>query len=198
MSLVEGRTTELLDRLASSDPTPGGGSAAALAGAVAAALVEMVAAMPKTRTGAEEERRRLDEVRARARGEGVHLRALVDEDAVAFDAVIAARRLPKETEAQKVARKAAVDAAMTTAAEVPMRTARACLVILQDAVAAAEHGNPNARSDAITAAALAWGGLVGALENVRINVGAGADGAPPEAVDALAQAGREALKAVGL
>jgi methenyltetrahydrofolate cyclohydrolase len=189
---------DLLARIASSDPTPGGGSAAALGGAVAAALVTMVASMPKTRTGADEERRRLDGVRARAKVEGDSLLGLVDEDAAAYDAVIAARRLPKDTEAQKAARKAAFDDALRLAADVPMRTARACLAVLQDAVVAAEHGNPNARSDAVAAAALAWGGLVGALENVRINVGAGAAGASPEAVDAIAAAGRDALKTIGL
>jgi methenyltetrahydrofolate cyclohydrolase len=198
VTLVDLETTALLDRLASSDPTPGGGSAAALAGAVAASLVAMVAAMPKTRTGAEEERRRLEGVRAVALAEGERLRRLVDEDAEAYDAVIAARRLPKETDEDKRRRKQAVDDALRLAAEVPMRTARACLAVLQEAVAAAERGNPNARSDAITAAAIAWAGLIGALENVRINVGAGAEGALPEAVDALAQAGRDALKSIGL
>jgi methenyltetrahydrofolate cyclohydrolase len=191
-------TRELLARVASPDPTPGGGSAAALGGAVAAALVAMVASMPKTRTGADEERRRLEAVSAQARLEGDRLLGLVDEDAAAYDAVIAARRLPKDTEDQKAARKAAVDGALGKAAEVPMVTARACLAVLQGAVVAAEHGNANARSDAIAAAALAWGGLVGALENVRINVGAGAAGASPEAVDALAAAGRDALKTIGL
>ena len=198
MSLVDLKTAELLDRLASRDPTPGGGSAAALAGAVAAALVEMVASLPKTRTGSEDERQRLDGLRSLIHVEGERLRELVDEDAQAYDAVIAARRLPKETDADKQARQAAMSAALKTAADVPMRTARACLTVLQAAVAAADHGNPNARSDAIAAAAIAWGGLVSALENVRINIGAGAEGAPGEAVDALADAGRKALKSIGL
>jgi methenyltetrahydrofolate cyclohydrolase len=195
VTLADLTARELLARIASSDPTPGGGSAAALGGAVAAALVTMVASMPKTRTGADEERRRLDGVRALVTVEGDRLLGLVDEDAAAYDAVIAARRLPKDSEAQKAARKAAVDAALGKAADVPMRTARACLTVLQQAVEAAEHGNPNARSDAVAAAALAWGGLVGALENVRINIGAGA---APEAVEAIAAAGRDALKTIGL
>jgi len=198
VSLADLRTRDLLDRIASSDPTPGGGSAAALGGAVAAALVAMVGSMPKTRTGADDERRKLDGARAIAQAEGEHLRGLVDEDAAAYDAVIAARRLPKDTEEQKAARKAAMDAALRHAADVPMRTARACLAVLQQAVVAAEIGNPNARSDAVAAAALAWGALVGALENVRINVGAGAVGASADAVDALAAAGGDALKSIGL
>jgi formiminotetrahydrofolate cyclodeaminase len=198
VSLADLRTRDLLDRIASSDPTPGGGSAAALGGAVAAALVTMVASMPKTRTGADDERRKLDDVRALVQAEGERLRGLVDEDAAAYDAVIAARRLPKETDAEKAARKEAMSAALRHAADVPMRTARASLAVLQQAVVAAEIGNPNARSDAVAAAALAWGALVGALENVRINVGAGAVGASADAVDALAAAGRDTLKAIGL
>jgi formiminotetrahydrofolate cyclodeaminase len=198
VTLVDLTTAELLDRIASPDPTPGGGSAAALAGAVAAALVTMVAAMPKTRTGSGDERRRLDDVLASARAEGERLRRLVDEDAAAYQAVIAARRLPRETEGEKAARQQAVEAATSAATDVPLRTARACLAVLQQAVAAAEHGNPNARSDATSAAALAWAGLAGALENVRINLGPGAAGPAAESADALDQAGRAALKAAGL
>jgi formiminotetrahydrofolate cyclodeaminase len=198
VSLLDLKTAELLDRLASSDPTPGGGSAAALAGATAAALVAMVAAMPRTRTGADEERRKLDAARALASVEGRRLRGFIDEDARAYDAVLAARRLPKDTDEQKAVRKAAMDQALGRAADVPLRTARACLIVLQEAVVAAEHGNPNARSDAVAAAALAWGGLVAALENVRINVGGGATGIAPETIDALAEGGRAALAPLGL
>ncbi|MFI5006279.1 MAG: cyclodeaminase/cyclohydrolase family protein [Solirubrobacterales bacterium] len=160
---------ELLDRFASPDPTPGGGSAAALAGALGAALVSMVCAMPKTRTGAAPERARLDAALAWAREAGERLRALVEEDTRAYDAVMAAYRLPKGTDEEKAARKAAIAGAMVRATEVPLETAEACLVVLKAAEEAVSHGNPNALSDARTAAALGWAGLVGAAENVRIN-----------------------------
>jgi len=88
-------TTDLLDRFASQDPTPGGGSAAALAGALAAALVEMVANLPKTRTGAPEEREKLDDAKASAGKAGARLRQLVDLDTEAYNGVTAAYRLPK-------------------------------------------------------------------------------------------------------
>src|SRR5256886_1827616 len=164
-------TTELLDRFASVDPTPGGGSAAALAGATAAALVTMVCRMPKTRTGDTRERGRLDEALAQATQAGRRLRELVEEDSAAYDAVVAAYRLPKATDEEKAARRRAVDAAVSVATEVPLRTAEACLLVLAAAEAAAGNGNPNAASDARTAAALAWAGLRGAAENVRINLG---------------------------
>jgi formiminotetrahydrofolate cyclodeaminase len=198
VSLVDLKTGELLDRIRSTDPTPGGGSAAALSGALAAALVGMVASMPQTRSGSDDDRRSLDEARRTAEAEGAQLRVLVDEDAAAFDAVIAARRLPKATDDEKARRQEAIASAFQHASDVPMRTAAACLAVLRAASLAAAHGNPNARSDAITGAALAWAGLVGALENVRINLESKPDGAAREKVEDLAREGRRALADIGL
>jgi formiminotetrahydrofolate cyclodeaminase len=162
-------TADLLDRFASSDPTPGGGSAAALAGATGAALVLMVAGMPRTRTGAPEERTRLEAAQGWAREAGSRLRRLVDEDSRSYDGVVAAYKLPKASDAEKAARKEAMGRAMALATDVPLQTAEACLVVLKAAQEAAEHGNPSALSDVRTAGALAWAGLLGAAENVRIN-----------------------------
>jgi formiminotetrahydrofolate cyclodeaminase len=196
LSLLDLSARALLDRLASTDPTPGGGSAAAWAGATGAALVAMVGAMDKTRTGAPDERTRLDAARARAETVGAALRSLVDEDSAAYDAVMAAYRLPKGTDEEKAARKAAIQAALDRATEVPLHTAEACLVVLQEAVTAAADGNPNATSDALTGGALAWAGLRGALENVRINT---KDGHPARArAQELATAAAEALARLGL
>jgi formiminotetrahydrofolate cyclodeaminase len=192
-------TADLLDRFASSDPTPGGGSAAALAGAAGAALVLMVTGMPKTRTGAPEERARLDAARGWAREADARLRRLVDEDSRAYDAVVAAYKLPKGTDAEKAARKEAVARAMAFATEVPLETLEACLVVLKAAQEAAEHGNPNALSDARTGGALAWAGLQGAAENVRINapsLGEAAAGAL-EQVDKALREGRERSGTLG-
>jgi methenyltetrahydrofolate cyclohydrolase len=169
VGLLELGAHDLLERFASSEPTPGGGSAAALAGALGAALVGMVAGMAKTRTGAAEERVRLEAALGRARAAGARLRALVDEDSAAFDGVMAAFRLPKATDEEKAARKAAIAAANVRATRAPQETAEQCLEVLGAAVEAAACGNPNALSDARTAAALAYAGLLGALENVRIN-----------------------------
>jgi len=171
-SLLDLRVRDLLDRLASTDPTPGGGSAAALSGATGAALVAMVCAMPKTRTGAGEERGRLDTALGRAREASSRLRSLVDEDSAAFDAVMAAYRLPKATDEEKGARKTAIALAMAGATQVPVQTAEACVVVMRAAVEAAQNGNANALSDARTGGAMAWAGLLGAAENVRINAGA--------------------------
>jgi formiminotetrahydrofolate cyclodeaminase len=170
VSLLDLPAGALLDRFAATDPTPGGGSAAALAGAAGAALVAMVCAMPRTRTGGAEERGRLDTALGWAREAGARLRRLVDDDTAAFDAVMAAFRLPKEAEEDKARRREAVAAATARATEVPLQTAESCLVVLSAAAEAVRHGNPSAASDARTGAALALAGLGGALENVRINV----------------------------
>ena len=142
MPLLSLAAADLLDRFASPDPTPGGGSAAALAGATAAALVVMVCAMPKTRSGDPGERGRLDAALADARAAGDRLRKLVDEDAAAYDGVVAAYRLPKANDDEKAARKRAVDAAMAVATDVPLRTAEACRAVLAAAATAAATGTP--------------------------------------------------------
>jgi len=198
VSLLDLSSSELLDRLASPDPTPGGGSAAALAGAAAAALVAMVAAMPKTRTGTPDERAALDAALARSVEQGEILRRLVTEDALAYDAVIAARRRPKGTDAEKTVRAAAMDAGLARAAEVPLHTAEACLVILGQAAVVLTHGNPRAESDVRTAAALAWAGLTGGLLNVRANLESEAPSPLSRKADELQSAARQALVAVGL
>jgi formiminotetrahydrofolate cyclodeaminase len=200
MTLLDLEVGALLDRFASPDPTPGGGSAAALAGATGASLVAMVCAMPKTRTGTEAERERLRMALDWAREASARLRGLVDEDSAAYDAVIAAYRLPKITDADKSARKAAVATAMSGAIAVPLRTAEACLVVMRAATEALAHGNPNATSDAKTGGALAWAGLLGAAENVKINVGPGADASGDDAdrVGALVAEGRSLFSSLGL
>ena len=170
MSLLDLSSRELLARFASAEPTPGGGSASALAGAVGAALVVMVASMPKTRTGMPQERARLDTARAWATEALERLGRLVDDDSAAYQSVVAAFGLPKATETEKAARKEAIAAGLRRATEVPLDSAEACLVVLRAAVEAAAHGNPNALSDARTAGALGLAGLLGALENVAINL----------------------------
>jgi len=186
-SLLDLPGRQLLDRFASTDPTPGGGSAAALSGATGAALVAMVCAMPKTRTGAAEERGRLDTALGWAREASSRLRGLVDEDSAAFEAVMAAYRLPKATDEEKAQRKEAVARAMSHATRIPVQTAEACLVVMKSAVEAAQNGNPNALSDARTGGAMAWAGLLGAVENVRINAKPG-DAMLEEAETALRDA----------
>ena len=170
MTLLSLKTTDLLDRFASSDPTPGGGSAAALSGALAAALVEMVAGLPKTRTGAPQEREKLDAAKEAAARAGARLRQLVELDTDAYNAVAAAYKMPKTTDGEKAARSVSISKAMRQATEVPLETCERVAEVLRAAAQALAHGNPNAASDARTAMALCRAALDAGAENVRANV----------------------------
>lgn len=170
MTLLSLKTSDLLDRFASNDPTPGGGSAAALAGALAATLVQMVAGLPKTRTGAPEEREKLDGAKASAAKAGARLRELVDLDTDAYNAVTAAYRLPKATDDEKAARSAAIKAAMRNATEVPLESCERSIEVLRAAALTLAHGNDNAASDVRTAISLCRAAIDSAAENVRANV----------------------------
>src|SRR5262245_25106844 len=117
--------TDLLDAFGSPDPTPGGGSAAALIGALGASLLAMVAGLPKTRTGVPAEREALDAARADLQRLQRTLIELVDRDAAAYDLVVAAFRKPKGTDEEKARRSAAIQDALRVATEVPIETYRA-------------------------------------------------------------------------
>jgi formiminotetrahydrofolate cyclodeaminase len=161
---------QFLGNLASQAPTPGGGTAAAVAGALGASLVEMVAALTLAKekfAPAHDVMRSFTEAARLARTEFV---SLAREDSEAYDAVVAARRLPKETEEQKSARSKAVEIANREATEVPMRTARVAARLLALLPELVEKGNPNALSDAGAAALLLEAAAEGALLNVGINL----------------------------
>jgi formiminotetrahydrofolate cyclodeaminase len=159
-----------LARLASSSPTPGGGAVAALAGALAAALGHMVASLTvgkKKYADVEPEFRRVMPGLLAAID---RLQILMDEDAHAFDAVMAAMKLPKDDDAQVKARDAAVEAATVRAAKVPLETLNLISTLLPAIRLAAEKGNAHAVSDAGMAALLVICGAKAAAMNVRINV----------------------------
>jgi len=161
---------DFLAALGSDAPTPGGGTAAAAAGAMGASLAEMVARLPLSKEKYAESHdamRPILEAGQLAREEFV---ALAREDSEAYDAVVAARRLPKDTDEQKAARQNAIALANRRAAEVPMRTARAAARLLAALPELAEKGNPNAVSDVGAAALLLDACAEGALLNVGINL----------------------------
>jgi formiminotetrahydrofolate cyclodeaminase len=170
LRLSELTITALLDRLASSDPAPGGGSAAALAAAMGAGLVAMVAELTLGRPAYAEHEATISRLRDEAQARRVLLLELAEEDAVGYDAVVTARRMPKETEAGREARAQALHVAMLDAARVPMRAAVVAGEVLELAEEIAPIGNRNAVSDAGVAAQLAAAGLRGAILNVRINL----------------------------
>ncbi|HEY1435027.1 MAG TPA: cyclodeaminase/cyclohydrolase family protein [Thermoanaerobaculia bacterium] len=159
-----------LAALSSDAPTPGGGTAAAAAGAMGAALADMVTALTLSKekyASAHEAMRPISEASKLARTEFL---ALAREDSEAYDGVVGARRLPKETDEQKSARAHKIAVANRHAAEVPMRTARAAVRLLAALPELAEKGNPNAISDVGAGALLLDACAEGALLNVGINL----------------------------
>ena len=173
---------KFLSDLASSAPTPGGGTAAAVAGAMGAGLAEMVTALTLARekyASSHEAMRPIAQAAAAARED---LLALAREDAQAYDEVVAARRLPKDTDEQKARREERISAANRSAAEVPMRTARVAARLLEAMPVLAEKGNPNAASDAGAATLLLEAAVQAALLNVAINLPGVSDPAFVEAM----------------
>lgn len=159
-----------LDQLASGNPTPGGGSAAANAAASGAALVAMVARLTVSKKKFEAVKAQMWSLIERAEALRSELTLAIAEDAAAFEAVMAAFRLPKETEEEQTARRQAVQTATIQAAEVPLAVAGKSLEVMGMALQAAQEGNPNAITDAGTGCTLAKAALTSACYNVRTNV----------------------------
>lgn len=169
--LIDRTLPSFLDALSSADPTPGGGSAAALVGATGAALLAMVAGMPKTRTNAIAEREALDHAHTELMALQESLVQLIDRDASAYDLVVAAFRKPKATDEDKVERKAAIQDATRVATEVPVETIRACVAAMRAGLASVAHGNPSAASDGKVGFRLLMAAALSAKDNVDINLG---------------------------
>ena len=187
--------------VASSTPTPGGGSVAAHVGALAAALAQMVAALTVGRKKYAAVDAEMKQIGLQAAELGNTLAALVEADARAYTAVSEAYKLPKEPEAAASRRSAAIADALLGAALVPLDTARACARVAELAATVAVKGNTNAVSDAGVAALLAEAACRGAGYNVRINIAAMADksrGAPlvAEAVQLVTLTSEFAARAI--
>jgi formiminotetrahydrofolate cyclodeaminase len=199
---LQGSVQQYLDQLASGDPTPGGGSAAGLTGALGAALLCMSACF----TVGREKYAAYDENAQRVLEEAETLRAklqeLMEEDAVAYGAYRAASALPKDTDEQKEARKAAIQESTKASAQVPLRIARHCYRLLELAGVLAGNCNPYLVSDVVVATHNALAAFRSAVINIRMNLGSLADqefvGAMESElqpmIDRSAALAREALK----
>jgi len=160
----------LLGALASPDPTPGGGTAAAIAGAMGTSLLVMVTGLAKSKSNTDDEKAALAGARAELEPITARLTQLADADTEAFNAVMAAYRLPKATDDEKAARSRAIQDGLRAATVVPLDTLRACAIAVDHGRAVAAHGNRSASSDVGVAIGLLKAAADGAAANVRINL----------------------------
>jgi formiminotetrahydrofolate cyclodeaminase len=169
-SFSEMSVAQLLDALSSSNPTPGGGTAAALAGAMGTSLLMMVTGLSKSKNNTDDEKAALAEARDVLMPIVSRLKQLADADAQSFDRVMAAYRLPKLSDEDKAARTKAIQSALQGATTVPLETLRTCADALKHARIVAEHGNRSAASDAGVAIGLLRAAANGAHANVQTNL----------------------------
>jgi len=161
---------EFEEHLASAEPVPGGGSASAIAGSMAASLLAMVSRLSTGRpkyADYESTHTRVLAVAERAR---VRLLELADEDARAYGAFSAARKMPRETEEEQAARETATQEAARQASDAPLAVVRECVALLAAAEAMTGRSNLNASSDLEVAGRLAQAAVRGAAANVMINL----------------------------
>lgn len=170
MLLTDQSLRDLLAAFSSADPTPGGGSAAALASAVGASLLLMVAGLPKTRTNAPEDRAALDRAKDALTTLRQDLADAIDADTAAYDQVVAAYKLPKATAEEQQTRRAAIQHGLRGAIDVPLGVMRLSNQSLRLALAVAMHGHRAAASDVGVAVALLQAGAAGARLNVDVNL----------------------------
>jgi glutamate formiminotransferase/formiminotetrahydrofolate cyclodeaminase len=161
---------EFVDEVSRDTPAPGGGSIAALAGALGAALASMVANLSIGKGEFDARYGDLCQLAEQAQAAKDELVRAIDADTEAFNEVIAALRMAKDTPEQLAARAAAIRAGYKSAARVPLRTAQLCREVLDLCQAAAQVGNQAVMSDAGVGALMAYAGVQGAIHNVRINL----------------------------
>lgn len=169
--LVELTVKEFLNKVESSDPVPGGGSIAALNGAIASALTAMVANLTIGKKGYEPHEELMRYISGVATRQKELFVADIDLDSEAYDGVFACFKLPKATDEEKAARSVAIQEATRHASLIPMQVARNAYELMTIIMDVARLGNRNAVTDACVAMMAARSAVLGALMNVRINLG---------------------------
>jgi formiminotetrahydrofolate cyclodeaminase len=159
-----------LEKTSAGEAVPGGGSVSALAGALGSALAGMVAGLTAGRKEFESVEAEMQETAANAANLMERCLELVDRDPEAYRKVMAAFKLPRQTDSEKADRRRAVQLAMETAARVPLEVAELALEILELTERVVRRGNPNAVTDGAVGALMARSAGLGAIYNVRINL----------------------------
>ncbi len=158
-----------LDLLASSAATPGGGSAAAILGGMGAALVSMVCNLTIGKKKYADVEDDMKEVLAKAEDLRHRMTAMIQDDVRAFDIVMGAYGMPKDTDDEKAARSAAIQDALKMATEVPIHCCHLAREVIDLSLIASEKGNINVISDAGVGVLSAYAALRSAALNVYIN-----------------------------
>lgn len=159
-----------IEVLATPEPTPGGGSAAAYAGAMGAALISMVSGLTIGKKKYAEVEAEMQAIRVVAENLRKELTLAIEDDAGAFEALMGTFRLPKGTEEEKAKRNAAIVHATLNAAHIPLHVAADAVKVMELAIKCARRGNVNAISDAMSGFAMSRAALTAAGYNVRINI----------------------------
>ena len=168
--LTELTVKDFLNKVAGSDPVPGGGSIAALNGALASALAAMVANLTIGKKKYAEVQEDMQAIAQEAEELMTAFTADIDRDSDAYDRVFACFKMPKETDEEKAARSAAIQEATTYAAQVPLEVARRACALMPRIAEVARRGNQNAVTDACVAMMSARNAVLAAVLNVRINL----------------------------
>ncbi|MDP9185477.1 MAG: cyclodeaminase/cyclohydrolase family protein [Actinomycetota bacterium] len=169
MPTAGARIGRFFDDLASDAPTPGGGAWAALSAAAGAALIAMVARLTLKKKGFEEVADRMRQLADECDDERHVLLGLADRDAEAYREVMGAYKLPKTTPEEQNTWSATLQKALERAADIPLEVARRSVYLMALAEETLTSGNPNAASDALSAAASLHAAALAALANVDIN-----------------------------
>ena len=171
MEMQDMNVRELIELTASNAPAPGGGAIAALSGAFGAALAAMVGSLTLGKKGYEDAQKEMAEMTDKGKNLAKKLLAAMDKDANSFNGYMAALGMPKGTEEEKTIRRAAMQDALKSASLVPLNTAKTAAEVFPLAEAAVKSGNRNAVTDGLVAAMMARAAVLGALLNVKINLG---------------------------
>jgi formiminotetrahydrofolate cyclodeaminase len=161
---------DFLEKLSSKEPAPGGGSASALAGATAASLGCMVANLTIGKKKYQDVEEQIKKIKEKLEEYRNKFLIEMEEDAKAFNKVIDALKLPKDTEEQKKVRKEKIQEATKEATLVPIQISKDALDVMELVESIAEKGYKMALSDAVIAVILAKDAVLGGIYNVKINL----------------------------
>jgi formiminotetrahydrofolate cyclodeaminase len=166
----EGGIKEFIEAVASQSPAPGGGSVSACAGSLAAALAGMVSRLTVNKKKYADVKDEISEVMMRADGLKEELFNLISDDAKAFDDVMAAMKMPQDTDKMKAEREKAIQKATIQATRIPLKVMELSYMAIKCSQVVAEKGNVNSLSDAGVSSLAGRTAVIGAYMNVKINI----------------------------